>query len=265
MRSASVLILVVSTLALGQSGSTSPANSVASPQSAAARQLIERAIQNLQVSPEGATFNSFALTGVLHPAGSTEIQPVRVLSRGTRELRLEITHQDGTIHLVVKRKNSGCALRDRTGKIMPIVRNARVGTEIPFLPLPNLLTQLLASDAVIQDLGTDSVGGRPVYHVAVSHQFPAIVDPDGLMTAHSKIDFFIDGTTLLILKLAHTAADVKGKMSLAREVTFDDYRAVGGVMVPFAMTETVDGQLNWSLSVSSIDFSHAFQGSDFQM
>lgn len=237
---------------------------VMNAQGATARQVIEHAIQVLTLSPDAIGFKSFALTGNMLPEGSADSQAISVLVRGLYDVRFEIAHQDGRTQLVVTRAGGKGALRDVTGRVTKITRNTRAGTEVPFLPLPGMLADLLASAGTIADLGIDTVGGRTVHHVVISRQFPRGNDPDGTMTARSTVDIFIDSENFLILKLGHTAADLSGRRSITRTVTFTDYRPVNGAMVPFLITESLDGQKTWSIIVSSIDFSSKFQDTDFQ-
>jgi len=237
---------------------------VINAQAATAQQLIERAIQTLAISPDAMKFKSFALTGNIVPQGTADSQAIRVLVRGLYDLRFEIAHQDGSTHLVVTRAGGKGALRDAAGRVTKITRNARAGTEVPFLPLPGMLAELLAYAGTITDLGIDTMGGRTVHHVVISRQFPQGSDPDGTMTARSTVDIFIDSENFLIVRLGHAAADLSGKRSIARTVTFADYRPVNGAMVPFLITESLDGQKTWSIAVSSIDFNRKCQDTDFQ-
>jgi len=238
---------------------------VTSGQDATGRQLIEHAVQALILSPDAIRFKSFELTGNMVSEGFADSQPIKVLVRGLYDIRFEIAHHDGSIHLAVTRAAGKGSLRGANGKVVSIARNARAGTEVPFLPLPGILADLLASAGQVTYLGFDTVGGRTVHHVAIARQFPKDIDPDGIMTAHSTIDIFIDPETFLIVKLAHTAADLSGKRSVARTVTFGDYRPVNGAMVPFSMTEILDGQKTWSVTVSSIDFNRECKDADFQL
>jgi hypothetical protein len=233
-------------------------------QAPTARQLIEHAIQALAVSQDAMESKSFALTGNMLPEGSADSQAIRVLVRGLYDIRFEIAHQDGSTHLVVTRAGGTGALRDAAGRVTKITRNARAGTEVPFLPLPGMLADLLVSAGQVTDLGIDTVGDHPVHHLVISRRFPQGSDPDGTMTAHSTIDIFIDSENFLIVKLAHTAADLSGRRGIARSVTFADYRPVNGIMVPFLITESLDGQKTWSIAVSSIDFNRKCQDTDFQ-
>lgn len=234
-------------------------------QDATARQVIQQAIQVLAPSPGAMAFKSFALTGTMLSEGSTESQAVKVLVRGVYDVRFEISHADGGSQVAVTHSGGKGVLRDASGRLEKITRNARAGTEVPFLPLPRLISDLLASAGAITDLGVDTVNGRAVHHVAMSRQFPPGADPGGIITAHSTIDLFIDAQSFLILQMAHVAADRTGRHSSARSVTFGHYRAVDGAMVPFSITESLGGQKTWSVTVSSIDFNCKCQDADFQL
>src|SRR6185437_5886258 len=133
----------------------------------------------------------------------------------------------------------------------------RAGTEVPLLLLPGTLSDMLASAGNVRDLGLVTVNGRAAHHLSIAPQFPPDLDPGGVLTARSTIDFFVDADNFLILKIAHTATDQTGRRSIDRSVTFSDFREAAGVTVPFSITETLGDQKTWSIAVTSIDLKKA--------
>lgn len=262
MRSLLAVLCLSSFLAVAQ---TPQSANVPAQQDATAVQVLYQAIQAIAASPDAISYRSFALTGNILLQGSSSPEAITVLARGVYDLRFEIAHHDGTSHVAVMRQDGNNGLRDEKGHIAKVVRNRRAGTEVPLILLPGTLSDLLASAGNIRDLGMDTVNGRPVHHVALSRQFPPNLDPDGLMTARSTIDLFIDTQTFLVLKIAHTAADQSGRLSIERSVTFADFRAVAGGTVPFSITEALGDQKTWSIAATSIDFKKAMLDSDFRL
>lgn len=234
-------------------------------QDATAVQILKQAIQAIAVSPDALAYRSFALTGSILPEGASSPEAITVLSRGLYDLRFAIAHSDGTAHVAVMRSDAKNGVRDEKGRVTKIVRNARTGTDVPLILLPGTLADLLAVAGTIRDLGMDTVNGRTVHHVAISRQFPSGLDPDGVMKARSTIEFFIDADNFLVLKIAHTATDQSGRRSIDRSVVFADFRSVGGVMVPFLITESLGGQKTWAVTAISLDFQRALQDTDFQL
>ncbi len=260
-----VAVCLSSVLSIAQTSSSVATAASAVQQDATARQVLQQAVQAMAVSPDAVGYRNFSVTGTILLEGSTSSEPVKVLERGLYDVRFEITHQDGTSHVAVMRQDGNNGLRDEKGHIIKIDRNRRAGTEVPLLLLPGTLSDMLASAGSIRDLGMDTVNGRAAHHVSLAPQFPSDLDPDGLMTTRSTIDFFVDAENFLILKIAHTAADQTGRRSIERSVSFADFRAVAGVTVPFSITEALGDQKTWSITVTSIDLTKAMLDRDFQL
>jgi hypothetical protein len=228
------------------------------------RQLIEQAIAALATAPEAATGQEFSLKGDLKDEGSAISRPIKILGRGIHDLRVETTLADGSMHKIVKSQSKGGTIQRGNTTIGKIQSNARAGTDVPFLPLPGLLSQLLKSAESVADEGLDSVAGRPAHHVAITRRFPSGADPDGLLASRSRIDLYLDSANLHVIKMQHTAADATGRWSVARSVMLDDYREVNGVLAPFLIEEMVDGQKISTITVTAVDLKPRLQDSDFQ-
>lgn len=237
-------------------------SSTAQNQSVSARQLVEQAIAALTLSPDGYHFKNFALVGTIRRTGAAN-EPVKIIGRHLYDLRFDISLADGSTHSVMRSRGKG-TIRRPDGTSIQIRENLRVGTHAPFLPLPGLLADLLASGAVITDQGSETISGRVARHVSLARQFPPQADPGGRMSAGSRIDLFIDSQNFQIVQISHAVPDPSGRWALSRVATFADYRAVRGLMVPFDLSETIDGQTTWTITVTSIDLSPAIQDSDFQ-
>jgi hypothetical protein len=227
------------------------------------QQIVEQAIDALAVSPEARSFKSFALTGTMVTPDSPEGRTVKIVSKGQLDLRLEVAYGDGTSHVLITRSDGNKYLRDRNGRTGRGRRNARAGTEVPLLPLPALVSDLLSSAREHSYVGLDSVNGHPAYHITLSRQFPSGFDADDRMTKLSTIHLFVDTETHMLMKLTHAAADLSGRYSSSRTVMFDDYREVNGTKVPFSLVEIVDGQKTFTLTVESIDINPHLSEAEF--
>lgn len=255
-----IFILLFCVASFGQN----PRPSAASGQNLAARQWVENAIAALSVGPDAAHLRNFAFSGTIQRQGEAGTERISVRARGIYDLHIEIAEANGGTYSAIKARGKGGVIQRTNARPTAVRKNDRAGTEVFFFPLPGLLSDVLASAGTIEDLGSDSVGGRAVQHVAVTRQFPVGADQDGVMAKHSKIDFFIDSQNFQILKIEHAAADVSGRWTSHRTVTFANYQPVNGVLIPFGLTEFLDGQQTRTITVNSIDVSPKLQDSDFQ-
>jgi hypothetical protein len=256
------LLIIVSLLSIPVSAQQVPAPAT---QDLGARQLIQHTIQVLATSQEAAAYKDFQMTGMMTLEGSSESRGVAVFARGLHDLRFEFEQQDGTIHRSLTRGDGKNAVQGASGRTTKINRNARAGTEVPLLPLPGLLSDLLRTAGRIEEIGTEPVNGRPAHHLKIFPTIPPGIDSDGVLAAHSTIELFIDSQSFVVLRIAHIASDPTGRRSLARAVNFDDYRWINGVKVPFSLEETLEGQKTWSISIVALDFTRKFNDKDFEL
>jgi hypothetical protein len=234
------------------------------PDAPAAKGLLQQTISAMSAAPNAPAVRDFSLAGSMQIADSEAMNPVRILSRGTDDMRLDITMSEGGTHSVAFLRGRG-RMRDRPGKEVVLSSASRAGTDIAFLPTPGMLADILDSARQITDLGSDLVNGRAVRRIVVSRQYSKEKDPLGVMTARSKTEFFIDAESFLILKIRNIAYDARGQKSSQRELTFSDYRAVNGVILPFSIAESSDGQKSWAITVESLDLNPKLTDADFKL
>jgi hypothetical protein len=55
-----------------------------------------------------------------------------------------------------------------------------------------------------------------------------------------------------------------GNNDFLREITYDDYREVGNVMIPFRYTQTLNGQNQWTLQLSEVQINPTAQATFFE-
>jgi hypothetical protein len=87
----------------------------------------------------------------------------------------------------------------------------------------------------------------------------------GFRTKLATRDFFVDPNTFQILS-SQDSAHPKDNLSetCPHEMQFSNYQSTNGVLVPFAITETVCGQVTDTITLSQIAFNTGLTDSDFQ-
>lgn len=86
------------------------------------------------------------------------------------------------------------------------------------------------------------------------------VFPNGALdqSEYRTVDLFIDPQTLVVVMMQDTIPN-----ELTRQVSFSDFQTVGGLSVPFTITETIGETPNWTIQLSQIAFNTGLQDSAF--
>ncbi len=78
-------------------------------------------------------------------------------------------------------------------------------------------------------------------------------------------DFYFDPTSHLLVKTANSTLSTVGQRArFLTVITYDDYRRVGNSMIPFRYTETMDGQLYWTLQLSDVKLNPVLDATYFE-
>ena len=78
-------------------------------------------------------------------------------------------------------------------------------------------------------------------------------------------DFYFDPTSHLLVKTADSVQIVVGQRAkFLTVIMYGDYRKVGNSMIPFRYTETMDGQLYWTLQLSEVTLNPVLDATYFE-
>jgi hypothetical protein len=128
---------------------------------------------------------------------------------------------------------------------------------IPYLPLGAIVN---GHGYSLSSKGLVEIEGRSLQDVQVQLVLPGSVDPNSAFRRATTMDFFIDPSNLQVVVMQ----DVVNNL-LVRKVRYSDYRIANGFLVPFAISEEVDGQPKSLIQLTQIQFSTGLQDSDFQL
>jgi hypothetical protein len=110
---------------------------------------------------------------------------------------------------------------------------------------PNALTSIV-------DQGPISVDGKTLQRITISDP----VFANRAVTAEdqiSTIDLYFDPATHLLVKsVASVQLDSRDRERYVQAITYGDYRQVDGIVLPFAYTQTLNGQRQWDLQLTSV-------------
>jgi hypothetical protein len=129
--------------------------------------------------------------------------------------------------------------------------------------LPRLANFPGASTSLL-DHGSSVVAGATLHRVT----FESPVSGPMVSTQKKKTlatDLYFDGTTHLLVKSANVIhINDAGNNDFLREITYDDYRSVGNVMIPFRYIQTLNGQNQWTLQLSEVQLNPTAKATFFE-
>jgi hypothetical protein len=197
-------------------------------------------------------------------AGQQVAGTVTLRGKGLDEFRMDAVLPDGTRSWAVNHGVGNLMAEGGTETTIPGHNAANLGSlSFPFLWLAGATAN---SQTTISSEGAATVNGIQAIVIRVQRHYAASYDPSGLIAQLTTRDFFIDPTTLLILKMEIMTHPAKTfSVSLPEDLYFSNYQHVSGVLVPFSIEDTVNGQEIWSVQLSSIGFNSGLSDSVFSL
>jgi len=191
---------------------------------------------------------------------------VTVTGGGSVNIRLDATLPSGVRSWAIHEGQT--TLKKEDGKISQLAAtNPNVPTSDAFpyqtplfpsslaFPYRQLGTVLSNPSFAISYRGVVQVDGHSAADIQVQRVSVAAADP---MNQYHAREFFIDTSTLQIVM----TQDFVPK-NVAHQIHYSDYRAISGVLVPFAITEKLGGQPISTIQLSQITFNSGLQDSAF--
>lgn len=205
----------------------------------------------------------FKATGKIHYYWIGEpVSSVTILGRGVDDFRLE-TVLDTGVRKVTASHGSGM-LQAEDGKKTRIPNAVNLGA----LTLPILKLASAAADPSLSILCVDnqeSVSGSEItYDIRVQRALGARFDPDGSKARSQAVDYLIDAKTFMIVEVRdnlHPRGNTR--RNIEHVIALSDFRAVNGIVVPFAITERAEQTKGWDLTLSAITFNSGLDDSAF--
>jgi hypothetical protein len=128
-----------------------------------------------------------------------------------------------------------------------------------FANFPDASTSLL-------DHGSSVVAGATLHRI--TFEFPVFSPNSRARTQKQKTvatDLYFDGTTHLLVKSVNAIRiNGSGNNDFLREITYDDYRSVGNILIPFRYTQTLNGQNQWVLQLSEVQLNPIIKATFFE-
>jgi len=203
-------------------------------------------ITNYRTAVNAAAWTGLQATGTLTDIlGNTDQATLTIL--GSDNYRLDVTTPIGQRSTRISGP-SGASLGDdgKTFYMPPIT--ARGG----LVAFPLLLVSTFPDPtATIVDRGHVQLDGRLLQRITLEEEvFPTQSAPSS--NDLSVTDLYFDPSSHLLIKSASfVQIDSANRARYLIVVTYGDYQAFSGVLVPLSLTETMNGQIQWTLQLNA--------------
>jgi hypothetical protein len=223
-------------------------------------------LQQVMAGSGAATnpIGAFTATGTItyYWAGQPVQGSATIRARGSGQFRLDASLPDGTRSYTASQQ--GGSRKSQDGKLSSIPAHNTLSTIIPTLPYPAIAAALSDPAFTITSLGLVNVGGTTAYQIRVTRTFAKQSDPDGTLSSLSRVDYFIDPQTFLVLRTEDLTHPVQSLTeSYSHSIEFASYTAMSGVAIPTVVREKVAGQTTWEFRLLSITLNPSLQDADF--
>jgi hypothetical protein len=219
-----------------------------------------------------AVDTSLALSGLQDYSGTGTITfnwpgeqspvPVIVRGMGLTNFRLDASLPDGMRTYAVS-NYSGIVISQNGS------RNTASGPNLftaGSLTIPSFRAASVLTDTTtsITTTGISTWSGQQEYKV---HCVSTLYTPQSGKNGPQNFgvfDLYIDPSTFFVVALVETIyANSNINAPVVHELDFSSYGLFGGLEVPLAVTEKVNGQTTWSINLTSVSFNNGFSTAEF--
>lgn len=194
-----------------------------------------------------APLQIFHATGsTVFPESQSGAEPTSLDIQAGNRVRRDVTTPDGV---------RSTRINGRFGA------NQQPSGEVEFLPADTSLAGLLAfarlridsfpcNHCSIADRGLISISGEKLHRIAL--QVPLDASVSDAVHRYLVTDFYFDPVSHLLTKSAEVIhLSSAPQQDFVRVTSYDNYQSVSGTLIPFKITESLNGQQQWQLELVS--------------
>lgn len=182
---------------------------------------------------------------------------VTIKSKGTQMTRTESIGPKGTIVRIVNHGKGAIVGPD--GSVKKLNLSNTIAERIGHIPALSVLSEAIGPEVEVESQTPVQVNDV----VALSYTPDPAHSQLSLFLKMTRRLFFVDQATNLVSKIQFTRFSETGHAKQQVERLFRDYRSVGPLLVPFEQLTYVDGKLETTLNLSSVQFNVGLQDTEF--
>ncbi|HTF24738.1 MAG TPA: hypothetical protein VK937_12605 [Candidatus Limnocylindria bacterium] len=211
-----------------------------------------------------STIQDFLASGTItyHWAGQDVVGTVTAQGKGLTEFRLDSVLPEGTRSFKVVGTAGSITTEDRKISALPY-SGLMTAPNLTF-PGARVASALNNSAIALQFLGLVPFESAQAYQIRVSPPLDSSLTPPSGATQFGSFDIYVDPTTYQILELSESIWVANSIQSLPHAIRYSNYRPAGSVVAPYQISELVNGQETWSISLSSISLNNSLSDSIFK-
>lgn len=134
------------------------------------------------------------------------------------------------------------------------------------LPYVRIASYLSDSSTSISYVGLVTIEGQQAYQIHFAIVLNPSLPPSSItnLPGLGMFDLYLDPTSFLVVKQIETLhSDSNFNTALTHELDFTNYQTAGNIKAPFTISETINGQTTWSITLSSVTFNSGLTASTF--
>jgi hypothetical protein len=224
--------------------------------------VLGQALQKAGGAATLATFRDFQATGkVTYNWGQAQSTgDVVVRGRGAGQFRVDASLPEGNRSWSVSNGQGFVQELDGTSHVLATSNSLALGA-LAF-PVGILAAALQDTSCNISYVGLESNDGIAMHHIVLTRTFEG--DTQGLLSRLSEKHVFVAADSFELLGLRMQFQSDGGRHEVfTQEYWFSDYRAVGQLRFPFAISEHANGQILSTIQLSNINLNNGLTDADF--
>jgi hypothetical protein len=210
----------------------------------------------------GAAWSGMQATGTqTYPSGDTSQQSAATLTLQSGDaFRLDVEASEGKRSIRIKGSIGQTLDSKGVNHYLPLA-TARGG----LVAFPKLMIAAFSEEQIsVIDRGTVLIEGKPLHRLTIEEPVFAGTTPTSSDQV-STTDFYFDPTSNLLVKsVGNVQLDSLDRERYVQAITYGDYRTVDNMLLPFAYSQTLNGQRLWSLQLTAIQLKPTVESSYFQ-
>jgi hypothetical protein len=201
-------------------------------------------------------------------ADKTTLTSLTLSEKGLDQLKIDSVFPTGKRSFYYS--HDAVSRKDHDGSMVPLRGDDSFKIVSHFFPLTSLAAALQDTSYSVNltETTTDETSGHTLYHLRVQRHKSATKGPVQRDQSSVALDYYIDASTTLIVRVQHLHLD-RGRMpsALGRNpleiYSFDDYRLDGGLLLPHQIVTSVDKRPISTITIDSYKLNTGLRESDF--
>ena len=180
---------------------------------------------------------------------------------GGDDYRLDVSAQEGQTSLRIQGVSGQVLESDGSSHGLPAETAAQ-----GLLALPKLLASSFpGTQTSVLDRGLVSIGSGMLHRITIENPLDSTATTVSAADQISVIDLYFDPASHLLIKSVSLAQlNSMDRDRYVKAITYSNYQTVNNVLLPLTLSQTLNGQLQWSFQLTDVHLQPAVDAHYFQ-